>query len=264
MRDYLLIPPAAHLKTLPLRHAGDCSLLGVSPDGAIYAEEVYGDEGWVAQHELRPDGTLARSVDEAGGSGGDLKPLDLPDNLFTSRTCWKTMPLNFAGPRHRGLREPERVGDLVRPLTIQEKMAAIDRLNLDILPPLLLGLAESYVLAESEIIRPNLYFVCRRIRLAYALPQPKIGADGQPYDYDTRVMYAAHFHDDREETPFTDLLIDLTGVPLHRPMDCVLAGNRLYIADGGEGERVSAIHVWGLELPETLTDEEKLLKKLYG
>ena len=128
----------------------------------------------------------------------------------------------------------------------------------------LLGIAESYVLAESEIIHPNLYFVCRRLRLAYVLTEPATDADGQPYDYDTQVIFVAHFHDCDGELALADLLDDLTDVPLHRPMDCVLAGDKLYIADGGEEDRLSAIHVWKLELPEPLTEEEKLRKKIYG
>ncbi len=256
--------PVSHLTILPLQHHGDCSLLGVTPEGAIYAEEVYGAEGWVAQHELRLDGTFVRSVDEVHGTTGDIRPLDLPERIVKAKTCWRTMPLNFAGPRHRGLREPERIADLVRPLSIQEKMAVIGKHKLDLLPPHLLGIAESYVLAESEIIRPNLYFVCRRIRLAYILPEPASDADGQPYDYDTQVIYVAHFHDCDGEEVFADLLSDVTTVPLYRPMDCVLAGDKLYIADGGAQDRLSAIHVWTLELPELQTEEEKLRKKLYG
>lgn len=254
----------AHLTTLPLRHHGDCSLLGVTPDGTIYAEEVYDDDGWVAQHELRPDGSFVRSVDEDHGTAQDIRPLDLPDDAIPSKTCWRTMPLNFAGPRHRGLREPERVLDLVRSLSIDEKLALISKSRLNLPPPMLLGMAESYVLAETEIVRPNLYFVCRRIRLAYALPQLVPDADGQPYDYDTQVMYLAHFHEFGDDLRLLDLLADLTDVPLHRPMDCLRIGDRLYIADGGADDRLSAIHVWKLDLPEEPTEEEKLLKKLYG
>ncbi len=73
--------------------------------------------------------------------------------MIKPQTGWHTMALNFAGPRHRGMRAPERTLDLVRPLSIQEKMALIDRFRLDVPPPLLLGIAESYVLAETPIMR---------------------------------------------------------------------------------------------------------------
>jgi hypothetical protein len=133
------------------------------------------------------------------------------------------------------------------------------------LPPAILGIAESYVLSESLIIRPSIYFVCRRIRIAYALPDVRLDANNQPYDYDTLLFYTAHFFDCAQEPSILDLLNDLTTVPLKRPMDCLITdNNHLYIADGGGDDRLNAIHVWHLDLPETLSEEEKLQKKLYG
>ncbi len=256
------IPLIAHVATLTLKHHDDCSLLGVSPDGTIYAEEVYGENAWVAQHALKIDGTLIESVDEAEGTQ-EIQPLDLPDGTSLSKSGWQTMALNFAGPRHRGLREPERISDLVRPLDIQEKLAVTRKLKLDLPPPALLGLAESYVLAETRITPPNLYFVCRRLRLAIALAQAKLDAEGQPYDYETQVMYLAHFYDG-SEIPFGKLFENLTDVPLQRPMDCLLVGSKLYIADGGDQDRLSMIHVWQLELPAVPSREEQLIRKIYG
>ncbi len=256
--------PITHLSTLPLKYNGDCSLLGVTADGTIFAEEVYGAEGWVAQHELRADGTFVRSVDEENGTKAALEPLDLPERITLPKTGWQTMMLNFAGPRHRGLRAPERAADVVRPLALTEKMTLIDSLKLNIMPPMLLGIAESYVLAESLIIRPNLYFVCRRLRIAYALPDVRLDADNQPYDYDTLVLHTAHFYDCAQEPSLLDLLTDLTTVPLKRPMDCLLVDDQLYIADGGGNDSLNSIHVWKLDLPETLSEEEKLQKKIYG
>lgn len=255
--------PVSHVTTLPLQHEGDCSLIGVTPDRVIYAEEVYGDDGWVAQHALDFDGTFVESVDERDGVG-DLQPLPLPPAIVKPKTGWQTMTLNFAGPRHRGMRESDRTVDMVQTLGIEEKMILVQRLNPDILPPLLLGITDSYVLAETQIVRPALYFVCRRLRLAVALPEPQLDDEGQPYDYDTRVIYLAHFYNCTEELRFRDCLADLTDVPLYRPMDCLLLGDQLFIADGGDAGRLSAIHVWQIELPEILSDEEKLRRKIYG
>jgi hypothetical protein len=257
-------PSVTYLTTLPLKYHGDCSLIGVTPDGTIYAEEVYGDEGWIAQHELRQDGTITRSVDESGGTQADIQPLALPADLTKPKTGWHTMGLNFAGPRHRGMRAPERTADLVQPLTIDEKMAFARRLKLDIPAPMLMGIAESYVLAEADIVRPHLYFVCRRVRLALALPEEQQDDDGQPYDYETRVLYAAHFYDRGEELPTAALFDHLTDPPPQRPMDCMLMGDRLYIADGGSAELPSAIHVWRLELPANESGDAKLQKRIYG
>lgn len=260
----MLIPSVSHVRTLPLKYNGDCNLLGVTPDQMIYAEEVYGDDGLIAQHEMHPDGTFAQSVDEADGARDAMQPIRLPTNAVKPKTGWHTMSLNFAGPRHRGMRVPERTADLVQPLTIDEKMTFIKRLKLDVPAPLLMGIAESYVLAESDILRPHLYFVCRRVRLALALPEERRDAEGQPYDYDTQVIYAAHFYDRREELPNSSLYDALTDAPLHRPMDCLLLDGHLYIADGGSGERLSAIHIWKLELPEVTSGEENLSKKIFG
>lgn len=256
---------------LPLLHSGDCTLLGVLPDvdsGAadctIYAEEIYDEDGKIAQHALALDGSLLATVDE-GSDETDLHPLDLPPQRIKPQTGWHTMALNFAGPRHRGLRAPERTLDLVRSLTLPEKMALIERFRLDVPPPLLLGIADSYVLAETPIHAPELYFVCRRVRLAIALTEEQIDADGQPYDYDTQVIYLAHFYQRDQEPELTDVLADLNALPLHRPMDCLLVKDRLFIADGGAGDRLSAIHVWQLDLRDDEPSEaEKLNKKLYG
>jgi hypothetical protein len=259
-----------HVTTLPLKHEGDCSLLGMMPEQALYVEEVYGEHGWMAQHELSLDGTITRSVDEADGANDadDLRPLDLPPGIVRPKTGWHTMALNFAGPRHRGLRAPERILDLVRTLSIEEKIALIQKFKLDVIPPMLLGIAESYVLAEAELQRPNLYFVCRRLRLAVALSEQRLDEENQPYDYETVVIYLAHFYDCKLEPLLKDILPDLTSVPLHRPMDCLLINGQLCIADGGSGagseRRLSAIHLWQVERPEPLTEAEKLNKKIYG
>ena len=260
----MLTPSVSHVRTLTLKHNGDCNLLGVTPDQTIYAEEVYGEDGLIAQHEVQFDGRFAQSVDEVDGAPDTMQPISLPANAIKPKTGWHTMGLNFAGPRHRGMRAPERTADLVQPLTIEEKMTFVKRLKLDVPAPLLMGIAESYVLAESDIVRPHLYFVCRRVRLALALPEVRLDAAQQPYDYDTHVIYAAHFYDRTEELPSGVLFDDLTSEPLHRPMDCLLLDGHLYIADGGSGARLSAIHVWKLELPEVLSGEENLSKKIYG
>ncbi len=257
---------------LPLQHNGDCMLLGVLPgdppdasDCAIYVEEIYDEDGKLAQHALALDGSLLATVDEDSSDDVELRPLELPPGLIKSQTGWHTMALNFAGPRHRGLRAPERTLDLVRPLSIAEKMALIEHFKLDVPPPLLLGIADSYVLAETPIHAPTLYFVCRRVRLAVALTEERTDADGQPYDYDTRVVYLAHFYERDHEPEWSDILAASTAMPLHRPMDCLLVKDRLFIADGGAGDHLSAIHVWQLDLlQDAYSEEAKLNKKLYG
>ena len=257
------------MTSLPLLYNGDCSLLGITPgmddsDLILYVEEIYGEEAWLARHALRLDGTLVASADEQSGQNPDVKPLEIPADLITPHTAWHTMTLNFTGARHRGLRGPERIDEMLRSLSMLEKIALMERLNLDILPPMLLGIAESYVLAEAVITRPNLFLLCRRIRLAYLLEEDHYDKDNQPYNYDTLVLYVAHFLDreaDRE-TPLNELLNALPGVQLERPMDCLVYGDLAFVADGGsagpDGRR-SAIHIWQILRSTTETQERSSL-----
>jgi hypothetical protein len=259
----MFLPIFHPLFTITLLHRGDCSLLGAAPDGQLYVEEVYGVDGWMAQQHYAPDGALLNSVDEQDGANSNIAPLPLPDTIIAPKTGWHTMRLNYAGARHRGMRVSERLADLAQPLSIADKVALAGRLGLQ--PMQIVGVAESYVLAETELIRPNLFLTCRRIRFAYALPEERRDADGEPYDYDTYVLYAAHLIDlaNEEERPISAMLDDLPG--LLRPMDCLLVGDRLYVADGGAADRPSCVHVWRVEWrDQPLTPDEKLQKKIYG
>ncbi|MDX2162688.1 MAG: hypothetical protein SF162_15315 [bacterium] len=255
------------LRTIDLLYTGDCSILGVMPDGAVYAEEMYGDDGWLAQHEIDPSGQVVRTVDERSGSALPIQPLDVPESAKVPARGWHTMPLNYAGPRHRGLRGLERVDELVQTLSIPDKIALIARLRLSIPPPMLIGLAESYVLSEAEILHPDWFIVCRRVRFAHALPERQTDADGQPYDYDTRPLYIAHAVNraDDETTPRTGIFEPISP-ELHRPLDCVISGSRLYISDGGDSAtgRTSKIHIWTLQRPDPPSPEDEWHKKLYG
>jgi hypothetical protein len=260
------LPQFQYLHTFPLRHQGDCSFLGVSPDMTLYVEEVYGSEGWLAQHALSYDGTVLETIDESDGKAQDLTPLRLPDDLIEPHRGWHTMALNFTGPRHRGLRGPARLDDLVRPISVQEKFALVQRLKLDILPSMLLGLAESYVMAEASIVYPNLFLVCRRLRLACALPEEQVDEENEPYDYDTLVRYAAHVFDTSadQELALSESFRDLPGASFQRPMDCMIYKEHVFIADGGEAERSSVIHVWRLAgSAHERSDDEALRRKLY-
>ncbi len=243
-----------YLTSLPLAHTGDCRLLGVSSDLMVYAEEVYGDDGWMAQHALRLDGTLAALVDEDNGNNTAIQPIALPDDLAKPKTGWHTMDLNFMGARHRGIRQLERIADVAQPLSLEDKALVAERLNVP--PPTILGLAESYVLAEIELVHPNLFLVCRRLRVVYALQEEQTDAQHEAYDYDSRVLYAAHLYDRSQDVRPTlrESLAALAGVPLQRPMDCLLAYNHLFVADGGEGERVSQVHVWRVENSDEAQD----------
>jgi hypothetical protein len=249
------MPTLQHVTSLALAHSGDCSLLGVTSNLTIFVEEVYGDEGWMAQRALQMDGTMLAAVDEDDGRATAVQPLPLPDDLTQPKTGWHTMALNFSGARQRGIRNLEHVTDIAQPLSIEDKMMLSGRLNVP--SPLILGLAESYVLAEAELVSPHLFLVCRRLRVVYALETEQTDDQNQPYDYDSRVLYVAHVFDRSQDVKPTlrESLAGLAGVELCRPMDCMIAHNHVFIADGGVGEQVSRVHVWQVER----TDDESEL-----
>ena len=119
----MLAPPVTHVTTLPLKHDGDCSLLGVTPDrthlrrGSLRRRRLDCAARAPARRHVRAVDRRSRRHER------HLQPLDLPPSIVKPKTGWHTMALNFAGPRHRGLREPERMLDLVRTLGIEEKLA---------------------------------------------------------------------------------------------------------------------------------------------
>lgn len=244
------IPNLTYKIGIPLKYNEDCNLLGVTPDLKLYIEEIYSHDAWIAQHIYQLDGSHLAIIDEDFGKNTSLSPLQLPANLVRPKPGWHTMDLNFTGPRHRGLRGPERIADMVKPLSIQSKIALVERFGLPVSPPLILGLAESYVISEIELIRPHLYFVCRRLRVAYALPQSEIDSEGETYDYDTQVIYLAHFYDKNQtfDPQIEDLIDPFPGINLVRPMDCLFYENHLFIADGGNTNAKSTIHVWEIDL----------------
>jgi hypothetical protein len=259
-------PELIYWKTLLLPHQGDCGLIAITPDEELLVEEVYGDaagdgngtEVWMAQHRCTFDGEVLESIDEDWGEHQELTPLAIPSGSYVPHPVWhSSKALNFRGPRHRGMREEERVQDMVVSLNIAEKMALIRHYNLSIMPPQLLGVAESYVIAEAMLQRPDLYIVCRRIRLAIALPEVQVDDDQQPYNYDTQVFYLAHWFDRSlaREPSLADLLNTLPGAEFHRPMDCILTPSLLCIADGGGTLRQNCVHLWQVEHPtEAETD----------
>jgi hypothetical protein len=227
---------------LPLAHHGDCALLGLTPALEVYAEEIYGADGWLAQRALRFDGSVSAQMDEQAGQA----PLSLPAVLTAPQPPRHTLALNFSGPRWRGLRATDRIDDMVYPLPLAAKISLVKRLGLDLPPPLLLGLAESRVLAEAALA-PGCWLVCRRVRLAYALAQPRRDHDGLPYDYDTLPLYLLHGW--LPDGDSGDLLPDAAfggppGAALRRPLDCLAAHGWLLVADGGTPEQRAAVHIW--------------------
>lgn len=250
------------LRRFPLRHTGDTGLLGAGDD-ALWVEEIYGD-GWMAQHQLALDGTISASVDEDEGRITDLSPLIIPPEATIPRRGWNTMGLNFTGARRRGLREEDRLLDVLRPLSIAGKAALSARLDIPI--PNLLGIAESYVLAECALSGPTDWLVCRRLRIAHTVPR-QLDVGGLPFDYDTRELLLLHRFDTRSEPAPLEILLAGPGadITLYRPMDCLRTGDQLIVADGGGHDRPSAVCVIAIEgLPAPVSRTDALFRKLYG
>ncbi|MCS7069999.1 MAG: hypothetical protein NZM00_00720, partial [Anaerolinea sp.] len=256
-----------HERTFPLQHPSAPSLLGVTDCGDIYIEEIYGEEGWLAQGQYSPDGTLLAGVDEDAGRRLDIQPLPLPDNLIRPARVWHTMRLNFAGPRYRGSRLLERIDELVQPLSAAEKIAISQHLKLPVPPPMLLGLAESYVLAEAQIVPPTHFIVCRRLRFAYALGQTDPNRDRE-VDYDTAIAHIVQEIDldDDADRPLSSYLGHFAAVALNQPMDCMVAGTKLFVADGGDPAtgRLAQIHIWHINgIPPVMNPLDRIHKRLY-
>ncbi len=241
-----LLPHFQYTATHLLPHKGDCALMGICPDMTLYVEEMYGD-GWMAQHTLRRDGTIMTSRDEHSGSTPIQEWLALPADAHPRQPVRSTLTLNYGGPRHRGMRDSERITDMARPFTLQTRFYLIQKMGLDIAPAALLGVAESYVLAEALLQAPDLYLVCRRLRVAYALAETRHDSQNQPYDYDTFLLYTVHLYNrarDDVELPVAEVMTGLPGVDLHRPMDCLVYNGMVFVAEGGEGTRPNAVHLW--------------------
>ncbi len=236
----------SYLHSIALAHEGDCLLRGISPEGHLFIDELYGADDWLAQHVITLDGAFIYSIDENFGENDDFLPLDVPEEVLPPQAVNPHHRLNFGGARYRGLHEPERIAELVRPLSLPAKMQVIETLQLDIVPPLLFGVAESTVLAEATLT-PETTLVCRRLRLAYRLAQVQYDEDKQPYDYDTLILHVVHpyspaIHD--HEMPPLEVFAGLPGVMLYRPMDCLIFGDYVVVAEGGDPDYPAQIHVW--------------------
>lgn len=220
-----------HLCNISLSYQGDCALLGITETGHIYSEEYHDDHA--IQHISAPDGKILESG-----------VLTIPDNIVKPNVP-SHHPLNYSGGRYRGLREADRVAAWIQPLTIMEKMQLIQSLKLTLPPMLLLGLAESRVLSEAQLSNSQ-SLVCRRVRIAYALPQQQMDNDGLPYDYETHLLHLAHTYDaETEISPsIAAALQGFDGINLQHPMDCIVQRDKLVLADASDGTHNSRIVIF--------------------
>jgi hypothetical protein len=239
-----------HEQTIMLCHTATCSLTGVTPDWHIYIDETEPD-GYVTQHHYNASGALIERAIERQGDDW----LTLPDVLLSPRWV-DTHPLNTGGARWQGLRETDRVQSLAQSLSIMQKMTLIKHLGLSITPMQLIGLIESRVLCETRLPDDST-LVCRRVRLARALPDVHYDEDGNPYDYDSVVLHLLHSYDaSTDETPDLDACLSpVGGVHLMQPQDCFYYDGRLLVCDASDGTQNSRLVLYRLK-PETTEPDD--------
>lgn len=243
------------LTTIELSHAGDCALLGVDREGCVYVEELYGEHDWLAQHKISLRQGLLASVDEQCGTVPLLAPLQLPELYCAPSRKTAFTHLNFSGARWRGLMVDERVNDMLRSISIAEKIALLDYLDWEIDPMRLLGIAESTVLACCAFSAGE-FLVCRRIRVAFRLLVARRDDHGLDFDYDSIEVHLLH-RLPAHAPDLPDLSQCLTDLDLCRPLDCMTLDGKLYIADGGDGSTKCALHVFEIEPMGAITREVK-------
>lgn len=206
-----------------LQHHGSYALLGVSAEGKIYAEAFDDDEvTYFLAHAGKLE-TLAQAPE---------KPLIAPT------ASPQTEALNYRGARWRGLQAEDRIRETALPLTIPEKMQLVEDFNLKLMPPQMIGIAESHVISDVALIPDARYLVCRRLRIAYALMQPQQDEAGQPYDYDTMTFHVAQIYDAGDDLHLGNTHNTLWGKRLTQPLDCVQNAGKLVLLDGSD------IHEW--------------------
>lgn len=228
-----------HVITHFLHHNGDCKLLGIAEEGSIFVEELYGEDDWLAQHRLTLDQGIVDTVDENHGKNLHIHPLSLPDTLEQPISKIARKWLNYTGARLRGIREEERIEEIVLPLSIEDKIELVDYMEWDIEPMQLIGIAESTVLASAYLPDETLV-VCRRVRVVYHLRKAT-----PTYDYDALEIYLLHdVLPDDDIADIVDCLNDDDNLDVLRPMDCMYYDGYLYVADGGEDDDLSAIHIF--------------------
>ncbi|MEM9951333.1 MAG: hypothetical protein AAF846_07030 [Chloroflexota bacterium] len=154
--------------------------------------------------------------------------------------------LNYTGLRFRGMREADKVAEWVKPIPMLGKMPLMQKLNLGVPPMMLMGIAESRVLSETQL-SDRLSLICRRVRLLIALSEIKIDEVGLPYNYETQIIHVLHTFDNETEVypPLHQALKQFPDVS--NPTDCLFTHGYLIVADSGYDEAASTVHIYHLD-----------------
>ncbi|MEO1288465.1 MAG: hypothetical protein AAFV93_11915 [Chloroflexota bacterium] len=232
-----------HKKQISLQYVSQCNILGVSEANDIYIEEYY-DEAYLVQYRMTLSGDILAVVDEEYGKTS-ITPFTLANSL--QQPCHPLdHSMNYTGLRFRGMREADKVAEWVKPMPMLEKMPLMQTLNLGVPSMMLMGIAESRVLSETQL-SDRISLICRRVRLLIALPEIKIDEAGLSYDYETHIMHVLHTFDSETEA-YPSLHQALKQFPdVSNPTDCLFTHEYLIVADSGYDEVVSTVHIYHLD-----------------
>jgi len=219
----------------------ECAILAAGADGRIWLEEYDSEGEPAAQMLLGADGQMLQ-VSRAQ-AGAELRPLLIAADALRPPPVRQAARLAFRSARLRGLRQEDRIAEVALPLSLADRMALAPRLQAA--APQVLGVVESVVLAEAAL-GDGWWLVCRRLRIALALPAARLDADGLPVDYDSHVIWTAPVLDrlDDPEIGVGAWWPVLDGVALSRPVDCMRAGGWLWVAEAGAGTAPARMLRW--------------------
>lgn len=233
-----MMSPAKDAPTCHLSHRHTVRLSGMIDAafiGVTAAQSVI-----MAGYDAQDAAHYASVVDD-----GQVNPITVVPEINTEPDAAAGQWWHRVGARWRGLRESDRLADLVEPLTIMQKMTLIEQLGLNIPPPLLMGIAESRV-HSAVMITPACVFVCRTVRLAVALPASQTDETGLIYDYDTIPLYLGHIDDPDNPTD----LVELVSRPMvwRRPLECLVNAGHLFVLDVPEDGDSPAVHIQAIDV----------------
>ena len=97
-----------HHFSVDLQTSGEALLLGLDSSGRIYVDELRPEELSV-RHVLTADGQRLAQADEAAG---EALPA-LPPDLIAPQAARAARSLQMGGARWRGLREADRIAEMV-------------------------------------------------------------------------------------------------------------------------------------------------------
>jgi|GEM_PF-6828282 hypothetical protein len=157
--------------------------------------------------------------------------------------------LSFRGPRQRGLRAEDRLDDMLKPLSVSERLHLANHLSRfgNTLP--ILGIAESRVRSDA-LVDPECVLVCRQIVIARALPGTQVDEVGLPFDYDCISLDCAHLLTlpVDPDPPVSTWFAPIGNQHLSNPVNCLRVKQHLMVVEQCPGDRTRAdVHCFTID-----------------